>query len=235
MCMRIRISTTCKWHESKWMWTWMGVSGDMQCRISPKLSTIHLNLCTENTLFLYTKFFEMLAVYSIPKMQKCGAVAPHMSTCGASTAAQPISGVHVNTSTVLENLLIMCACTASSNSGRKSMWKSNLSWANEVVQYVSCESSAVSADTSGNHGKAEWSTSSKCQSNCVVYAGKSECTVVYVNLLERDLQVVVREKSLHIGWWGHACISKRSICFFPLNLAWNGEMQEYCRFYVFMT
>ena len=30
-------------------------------------------------------------------------------------------------------------------------------------------------------------------------------------------------------------ISKRSICFFPLSLAWNGKMWEYCKFYVFMT
>ena len=30
-------------------------------------------------------------------------------------------------------------------------------------------------------------------------------------------------------------ISKRSIYFFPFDLAWNGEMQDNCRFYVFMT
>ena len=34
----------CKWHKSKWMWTGMEASGDMQHRISPKSSTIHLNV-----------------------------------------------------------------------------------------------------------------------------------------------------------------------------------------------
>jgi hypothetical protein len=105
----------------------MGASGDMQHRISPKLFTIHLNLCTENTLFLYMKFFKVLAVYLILKIQRCGTVAPHMSAHDAPTAAQPISGVHVNTSTALENSLNMCVHTVSSNSDGRSMRKSNLS------------------------------------------------------------------------------------------------------------
>jgi hypothetical protein len=120
------------------------------------------------------KFFKVLAVYLSPKMQRCDAIAPHMSTCGAPTAAQPVSEVHVNTSTALENLLDTCARTASSNSGRRSMWKSNLSRVNEVAQYMSCESSAISTGALGNCGKAERSTLSKRQSNCVVHAGKSK-------------------------------------------------------------
>jgi hypothetical protein len=39
----------------------------MQRRISFKSFTIHLNFCIENTLFLYTKFFEMLTIYLIFK------------------------------------------------------------------------------------------------------------------------------------------------------------------------
>ncbi|KAF8464543.1 hypothetical protein DFH94DRAFT_396048 [Russula ochroleuca] len=45
---------------------------------------------------------------------------------------------------------------------------------NRVAQYVSCESSAISAGASGNCGRAERSASSKRESNCAVHAGRSE-------------------------------------------------------------
>lgn len=54
------------------------------------------------------------------------------------------------------------------------MQKLNPSRANEVTQYVSCESSAVSAGASGNRRKAEQSAPSRGQSNYVVHAGRSE-------------------------------------------------------------
>lgn len=44
------------------------MGGDVQRRNSPKSSTIHINLRTENTLFLYIRSIELLAVYLITKM-----------------------------------------------------------------------------------------------------------------------------------------------------------------------
>ena len=49
------------------------MDGDMERRDGPKSSTIHVDLRAENTLFSYMRTLEMLVVYLILRMQRCGA------------------------------------------------------------------------------------------------------------------------------------------------------------------
>jgi hypothetical protein len=73
------------------------MGGNMQRRISPKSSTIYVNLRAEDTLFLfrYTRSFEVLVVYLIPKMQRCGAgcqqALAHIDTFCAFSAVLPMA------------------------------------------------------------------------------------------------------------------------------------------------
>jgi hypothetical protein len=65
------------------------MGGDMQCSNLPKSPTIHVNLRTENALFLCMRSLEVLVVHLIPKMQRCGAGCQHVDIFCALSAVLP--------------------------------------------------------------------------------------------------------------------------------------------------
>jgi hypothetical protein len=73
---------------------------------------------------------------------------------------------------------------------------------------MSCKSSAVSAGMSENHGKAERSTSSKRQSNCVVHAGKSKCSICKSS---RERSVGGHSRKITTYWIMRSCTPLRQV------------------------